>query len=185
MRTSAPGTSAATRVTLSHVLHATRCAGRDHPRRADGRSSGRQRGDQKNFQLARHRLAAVRQRDSRNYRSCSGIMVLGSLVVIAANVAVDLVYMWLDPHRDPLMARFNSPASSSWSASRNPRRPGQGRVHLPRGADGRAGAAALPDRSVASSARPELWPGDRLSARHRFARPRHPGDDRARRAPPC
>ena len=26
-----------------------------------------------------------------------GIMVLGSLVVIAANIAVDLVYMWLDP----------------------------------------------------------------------------------------
>jgi peptide/nickel transport system permease protein len=26
-----------------------------------------------------------------------GIMVLSSLVVIAANITVDLVYMWLDP----------------------------------------------------------------------------------------
>jgi peptide/nickel transport system permease protein len=26
-----------------------------------------------------------------------GIMVLCSLVVIVANIAVDLVYMWLDP----------------------------------------------------------------------------------------
>ncbi|SKA01876.1 peptide/nickel transport system permease protein [Enhydrobacter aerosaccus] len=34
---------------------------------------------------------------SRNYPVVLGIMVLGSLVVIAANIAVDLVYMWLDP----------------------------------------------------------------------------------------
>jgi peptide/nickel transport system permease protein len=34
---------------------------------------------------------------SRNYPVVLGIMVLGSLVVIGANLAVDLVYMWLDP----------------------------------------------------------------------------------------
>jgi peptide/nickel transport system permease protein len=34
---------------------------------------------------------------SRNYPVVLGIMVLGSLVVIAANIAVDLLYMWLDP----------------------------------------------------------------------------------------
>jgi peptide/nickel transport system permease protein len=34
---------------------------------------------------------------SRNYPVVLGIMVLGSLVVIVANIAVDLVYMWLDP----------------------------------------------------------------------------------------
>jgi len=34
---------------------------------------------------------------SRNYPVVLGIMVLSSLVVIAANIAVDLVYMWLDP----------------------------------------------------------------------------------------
>ena len=34
---------------------------------------------------------------SRNYPVVLGIMVLGSLVVITANIAVDLVYMWLDP----------------------------------------------------------------------------------------
>ncbi|HTR84752.1 MAG TPA: ABC transporter permease [Reyranella sp.] len=34
---------------------------------------------------------------SRNYPVVLGIMVLGALVVIAANIAVDLVYMWLDP----------------------------------------------------------------------------------------
>jgi len=34
---------------------------------------------------------------SRNYPVVLGIMVLGSLVVILANIAVDLVYMWLDP----------------------------------------------------------------------------------------
>jgi peptide/nickel transport system permease protein len=34
---------------------------------------------------------------SRNYPVVLGIMVLGSLVVIMANIAVDLVYMWLDP----------------------------------------------------------------------------------------
>lgn len=34
---------------------------------------------------------------SRNYPVVLGIMVLGSLVVIAANIVVDLVYMWLDP----------------------------------------------------------------------------------------
>ena len=34
---------------------------------------------------------------SRNYPVVLGIMVRGSLVVIAANIAVDLVYMWLDP----------------------------------------------------------------------------------------
>ena len=34
---------------------------------------------------------------SRNYPVVLGIMVLGSLVVICANIAVDLVYMWLDP----------------------------------------------------------------------------------------
>ena len=34
---------------------------------------------------------------SRNYPVVLGIMVLGSLVVIAANIAVDLIYMWLDP----------------------------------------------------------------------------------------
>lgn len=34
---------------------------------------------------------------SRNYPVVLGIMVLGSLVVIGANIAVDLVYMWLDP----------------------------------------------------------------------------------------
>ncbi|MGD9880997.1 MAG: ABC transporter permease [Reyranella sp.] len=34
---------------------------------------------------------------SRNYPVVLGILVLGSLVVIAANIAVDLVYMWLDP----------------------------------------------------------------------------------------
>ncbi len=34
---------------------------------------------------------------SRNYPVVLGIMVLGSLVVIAANITVDLVYMWLDP----------------------------------------------------------------------------------------
>jgi len=34
---------------------------------------------------------------SRNYPVVLGILVLGSLLVIAANIAVDLVYMWLDP----------------------------------------------------------------------------------------
>jgi peptide/nickel transport system permease protein len=34
---------------------------------------------------------------SRNYPVVLGILVLGSLVVIVANIAVDLVYMWLDP----------------------------------------------------------------------------------------
>jgi peptide/nickel transport system permease protein len=34
---------------------------------------------------------------SRNYPVVLGIMVLGSLVVIVANIAVDLIYMWLDP----------------------------------------------------------------------------------------
>jgi len=34
---------------------------------------------------------------SRNYPVVLGIMVLGSLVVIVANITVDLVYMWLDP----------------------------------------------------------------------------------------
>lgn len=34
---------------------------------------------------------------SRNYPVVLGIMVLGSLVVIAANITVDLIYMWLDP----------------------------------------------------------------------------------------
>jgi len=34
---------------------------------------------------------------SRNYPVVLGILVLGSLVVIVANAAVDLVYMWLDP----------------------------------------------------------------------------------------
>ncbi len=34
---------------------------------------------------------------SRNYPVVLGIMVLGSLVVITANIAVDLIYMWLDP----------------------------------------------------------------------------------------
>jgi peptide/nickel transport system permease protein len=34
---------------------------------------------------------------SRNYPVVLGILVLGSLVVIAANIAVDLVYLWLDP----------------------------------------------------------------------------------------
>src|SRR5262245_34301084 len=34
---------------------------------------------------------------SRNYPVVLGILVLGSLVVIAANITVDLVYMWLDP----------------------------------------------------------------------------------------
>ena len=34
---------------------------------------------------------------SRNYPVVLGIMVLGSLVVIMANIAVDLIYMWLDP----------------------------------------------------------------------------------------
>ena len=34
---------------------------------------------------------------SRNYPVVLGILVLGSLVVIAANIVVDLVYMWLDP----------------------------------------------------------------------------------------
>ena len=34
---------------------------------------------------------------SRNYPVVLGIMVLGSLVVIVANIVVDLVYMWLDP----------------------------------------------------------------------------------------
>ena len=34
---------------------------------------------------------------SRNYPVVLGIMVLGSLVVITANIAVDLLYMWLDP----------------------------------------------------------------------------------------
>jgi peptide/nickel transport system permease protein len=34
---------------------------------------------------------------SRNYPVVLGIMVLGSMVVIVANIAVDLVYMWLDP----------------------------------------------------------------------------------------
>src|SRR5882724_5732850 len=34
---------------------------------------------------------------SRNYPVVLGILVLGSLVVITANIAVDLVYMWLDP----------------------------------------------------------------------------------------
>lgn len=34
---------------------------------------------------------------SRNYPVVLGIMVLGSLVVIIANIAVDLIYMWLDP----------------------------------------------------------------------------------------
>jgi peptide/nickel transport system permease protein len=37
---------------------------------------------------------------SRNYPVVLGIMVLGSLVVIAANIAVDLIYMWLDPRID-------------------------------------------------------------------------------------
>jgi peptide/nickel transport system permease protein len=34
---------------------------------------------------------------SRNYPVVLGIMVLSSLVVIVANIVVDLVYMWLDP----------------------------------------------------------------------------------------
>jgi peptide/nickel transport system permease protein len=34
---------------------------------------------------------------SRNYPVVLGILVLGSLVVIVANILVDLVYMWLDP----------------------------------------------------------------------------------------
>jgi peptide/nickel transport system permease protein len=34
---------------------------------------------------------------SRNYPVVLGIMVLGSMVVVAANTAVDLIYMWLDP----------------------------------------------------------------------------------------
>jgi peptide/nickel transport system permease protein len=34
---------------------------------------------------------------SRNYPVVLGIMVLGSLVVICANIVVDLLYMWLDP----------------------------------------------------------------------------------------
>ena len=34
---------------------------------------------------------------SRNYPVVLGILVLGSLVVIVANIVVDLVYMWLDP----------------------------------------------------------------------------------------
>jgi len=34
---------------------------------------------------------------SRNYPVVLGIMVLGSLVVVAANITVDLIYMWLDP----------------------------------------------------------------------------------------
>jgi peptide/nickel transport system permease protein len=34
---------------------------------------------------------------SRNYPVVLGIMVLGSMVVIVANIAVDLLYMWLDP----------------------------------------------------------------------------------------
>lgn len=34
---------------------------------------------------------------SRNYPVVLGILVLGSVIVIAANTAVDLVYMWLDP----------------------------------------------------------------------------------------
>ena len=34
---------------------------------------------------------------SRNYPVVIGIMVLGSLVVITANIVVDLIYMWLDP----------------------------------------------------------------------------------------
>jgi peptide/nickel transport system permease protein len=34
---------------------------------------------------------------SRNYPVVLGILVLGSMVVIVANTAVDLLYMWLDP----------------------------------------------------------------------------------------
>lgn len=34
---------------------------------------------------------------SRNYPVVLGIMVLGSMVVIVANIVVDLIYMWLDP----------------------------------------------------------------------------------------
>jgi peptide/nickel transport system permease protein len=34
---------------------------------------------------------------SRNYPVVLGIMVLGSLVVITANILIDLLYMWLDP----------------------------------------------------------------------------------------
>lgn len=34
---------------------------------------------------------------SRNYPVVLGIMVLGSMMVIVANIAVDLLYMWLDP----------------------------------------------------------------------------------------
>jgi peptide/nickel transport system permease protein len=34
---------------------------------------------------------------SRNYPVVLGILVLGSMIVIAANTAVDLIYMWLDP----------------------------------------------------------------------------------------
>jgi peptide/nickel transport system permease protein len=34
---------------------------------------------------------------SRNYPVVLGIMVLGSLVVVTVNIAVDLIYMWLDP----------------------------------------------------------------------------------------
>ena len=43
---------------------------------------------------------------SRNYPVVLGIMVLGSLVVIAANIAVDLrLHVARSAHRDPLMAR--------------------------------------------------------------------------------
>jgi peptide/nickel transport system permease protein len=34
---------------------------------------------------------------SRNYPVVLGILVLGSMIVIVANTAVDLIYMWLDP----------------------------------------------------------------------------------------
>ena len=72
-------------------------AGGHHPRRADGHGAGRQRGDRERLQLAGVGSLLFDSVSSRNYPVVLGIMVLGSLVVIAANIAVDLVYMWLDP----------------------------------------------------------------------------------------
>ena len=35
---------------------------------------------------------------SRDFNVLLGILLLSSLLVIAANIAVDLLHMWLDPH---------------------------------------------------------------------------------------
>src|SRR5262249_56490360 len=79
-----------------------------HPRRADGHGAGRQRGDRKRVQLARHRLAPVRQRELAQLPRGAGHPGAG----LAGgdrrqHRGRPRLYVARPPHRDPLMDRFD------------------------------------------------------------------------------